>query len=163
MLLLLLLLQAAAPAVPPAGPGQPPATMVVEPVAMAIAGWDADGDGRTTRAELEAGVRRSFAATAGGGDAIGYIGYSDWAQRWLGDRNALPSPFEVDADADNRITAAELQAAMARVFARLDRDGDGALVRAELLTLRANPGGDRPGRDRDRRRDRDGDDGPRRR
>ncbi len=108
---------------------------------MALAGFDADGDGRTTRAEMEAGVRRSFAAIdTGNGGSLGYLGFADWAERWLGDRSALPSPFEVDADGDNRITPAELQAAFARVFARLDVDKDGSLSRKELLTIRAMAG-----------------------
>lgn len=149
MLLAFLLLQAAVPATPvvpvtpvvPAGPAQPPATFVVEPVGMAIAGFDADGDGRTSRAEAEAGVRRSFAAIdTGNSGSIGYIAFADWAERWLGDRNALPSPFEVDTDGDNRITLAELQATFARIVARLDVDRDGSLTRKELLTIRAMAG-----------------------
>ena len=142
-MLLALLLQAAVPAAPAAlpGPGKPPATFVVAPVAMAMAGFDADGDARTTRAEMEAGVRRSFAAIdSGNSGSIGYIGFADWAERCLGDRNALPSPFEVDTDGDNRITPAELQAAFARVFARLDTNRDGSLSRKELLTIRAMAG-----------------------
>ena len=136
---LLLLLQAAPPAaaVPP-GPGQPPATMMVEPVAMMIAACDADHDGRTTAAELHACVERSFAAIdTGHKGSLGYIEFADWAERWLGDRNALPSPFEVDADGDNRITLDELQVKMAQIFRRLDRDHDGAVTRAECLTIRA--------------------------
>jgi len=141
MILAALLIQAAsAVAVPgtPVTPPQPPATMVVEPVAMAIVAFDTDGDGRTSRAELAAGAKRSFDAidTAQTG-SLGYIGYADWAARWLGDANALPSPFEVDADGDNRITAAELQAALLRVFARLDANKDGFVTRAEALTIRA--------------------------
>jgi len=141
-MLLALLLQAAVPASSlPAAPGQPPATFVVEPVGMAIAGFDADGDGRTSRAELDAGVRRSFAAfDSAQAGTIGYIAFADWAERWLGDRNALPSPFEVDGDGDNRITLAELQAAFARIFARLDVDKDGFVTRKELLTIRAMAG-----------------------
>ena len=149
MLIFSMLLQAAAPA--PGQPQQPPATMVVEPVAMAIAAWDADGDGRTSRAELAAGVRRSFAAVGGREAApLGYLGFADWAERWLGDRNALPSPFEVDADGDNKITLAELETAMGRVFTRLDRNNDGQVSRTEALTIRAGAGG-QPG---DRRRGR---------
>ncbi|MEA1085250.1 EF-hand domain-containing protein [Sphingomonas sp. CD22] len=141
-MLLALLLQAAVPALPvPAVPGQPPATFVVEPVGMAIAGFDSDGDGRTSRVELDAGVRRSFAAIdSGKAGTIGYIAFADWAERWLGDRNALPSPFEVDSDGDNRITLAELQATFARIFARLDVDKDGVVTRKELLTIRAMAG-----------------------
>lgn len=137
-----LLLQAVAPAaVPPGPPPQPPATLVVEPVAMAIAAFDADGDARVTRAELAAGVKRSFESidTARTG-TLGYIAFADWAERYLGDRSALPSPFETDANGDDRISLEELEAKFAEVFARLDRNGDGVLTRAELLTIRADAG-----------------------
>ncbi|MDB5711115.1 MAG: calcium-binding protein [Sphingomonas bacterium] len=135
----------------PAGSGPPPTatqpTMVVEPVAMMIAACDADGDGRVTRAELTPCVARSFAAIdTDHAGSIGYIGYGDWALKWLGDSNALPSPFSVDADNDNRITLAELQEALARAFDRLDKDHDGVLTRAELLTIRASTGGGQDGR-----------------
>ena len=125
--------------------GQPPATMVVEPVAMMIAACDADNDGKTTRAELVLCVTKSFdAIDTGHKGSIGYIDYSDWALKWLGDRNALPSPFIVDSDGDNRITLAELQAQFVTLFARFDTDKDGAVTRAELLTIRASATDDRP-------------------
>jgi hypothetical protein len=134
--------------------GQPAATMVIEPVAMMIAACDADNDGKTTHAELTQCIGRSFAAvdTAHKG-SIGYIDYSDWALKWLGDRNALPSPFTVDADGDNRITLAELQAQFDTLFARFDVNKDGAVTRAELLTIksRAVGGLDEPDRKRKRR------------
>jgi len=122
---------------PPIGPTPP--VLVVEPVAMMIATFDANGDGKVTRDELTRGVQHSFDAidTAHTGK-MGYIAFADWAQLWLGDRNALPSPFEVDADGDNQITIGELQAQFARIFARLDRNGDGVLTRTELLTIRAD-------------------------
>lgn len=140
-MILALLLAQAAPAAPPGPPAQPPATLVAEPVALAIAASDADGDARVTRAELEAGVRRSFATidTAAAG-TLGYIGFADWAERYLGNRSALPSPFETDANGDNRISLAELEAKFAEIFARLDLDKDGVLTRAELLTIRADAG-----------------------
>lgn len=123
---------------------QPPdQTMMVEPVAMMIAACDADGDARTTAAELSACVARSYVAVdSAGKGSIGYIQFGDWSERMLGDRNALPSPFEVDGDHDDRITLAELQADLARIFARLDVDHDGAVTRAECLTIRAGPAGD---------------------
>ena len=125
--------------------GQPPATIVVEPVAMMIAACDANEDGKTTRDELTACVKRSFdAIDTGRKGSLGYIDYSDWALKWLGDRNALPSPFIVDSDGDNRITLAELEAQFATLFARFDTDKDGAVSRAELITIRASAIGDRP-------------------
>lgn len=169
MILLALLLQAATPGANetvtvtarPAPFAQTPATMVVEPVAMMIATLDTDGDGKTSRDEMEAGVKRSFDAidTAHAG-SLGYLQFADWAERWLGDRNALPSPFDVDKDNDNRITLPELQAHFSRLFSRFDRDHDGAISRAEALTIRTTavdangptgplrPKGERP---RDRR------------
>ena len=134
----LLLAQVAPP--PPGPPPLPPATLVAEPVALAIAGFDADGDARVTKAEIEAGVRRSFASVAAGADTIGYIAFADWAERYLGNRSALPSPFETDRNGDDRISLAELEAKFAEVFARMDVDKDGVLTRAELLTIRADAG-----------------------
>jgi len=120
-----------------------PPILVVEPVAMMIAAFDADGDGRVTRDEMRKGVARSFAAidTANTGK-LGYIAFSDWAQKWLGDPNALPGAYETDTDSDNQITLAELQAKFDQIFTRLDKDKDGVLTRAELLTIRAFPMGD---------------------
>lgn len=114
------------------------ATMVIEPVAMAIAAFDTDGDGRTSRAELTAGVAHSFAAfdTAHTGK-LRYLDYAEWALRYLGDRNALPSPFDVDRDGDDAVSLDELQAAFAAAFDRYDRDHDGLVTRAELLTIRS--------------------------
>lgn len=132
----------------------PPATAVAEPVAMMIAACDANGDAVVTRDELTRCVARSFAAAdPDHKGAIGYIAFSDWALQWLGDRTALPSPFEIDADGDNRITLAELQAKFDAIFTRLDTDKDGRLTRAELLTIRSGlNAGDGPGRGGRRRR-----------
>ena len=146
--LLALALQAGAPAddaaivvrAPLAGTPQTPATMVVEPVAMMIATFDGDGDGYVDRSEMQAGVRRSFEAidTARTG-YLRYIAFADWAERWLGDRNALPSPFEVDRNQDDRVSLDELQDHFSRVFARYGRKGDERSRRAELLTYRTAP------------------------
>ena len=137
MLLVLALLQAIVAAPPPAGTPQPPATIFAEPAALFIAACDANRDGRVTQAELTAGVARSYATAEGASTgSIGYIAYADWAQAWLGDRNALPSPFEVDRDGDNRITFDELAGRFALLFARFDADRDGVLARRELVTIR---------------------------
>lgn len=130
----------------------PQSTILVEPVGMMIAAFDADGDGKVTRAEFDAGLRHSFDAidTAHTG-SLSLIGYSDWALRWLGDANALPSPFEVDVDGDKRITFDELAHRFAQLFDRFDTDKDGVIVRSELLTMRM-PAMNGPGRGRGGRR-----------
>ncbi len=136
--------QAASPfdSIKPVRPAQPPATIVASPAALLIATCDANADARVTRVELAACLARSFAAidTAAKG-SLGYIDFGDWALRNLGDRNALPSPYETDADNDNRITLAELQATFERYFTRFDIDKDGAVTRAELLTIRTGSEG----------------------
>lgn len=122
---------------------QPPsATIMAEPIALFLAATDTDGDARVSRSEGQAGLARSFATvetTTPG--SIGYIGLSEWAERWLGDRNALPSAYQTDSDGDSRITLAELTAQIDRTFTRLDRDRDGFLIRSELLTLDSARGG----------------------
>jgi hypothetical protein len=144
LLALALAAQVAAPQQPLAivPVAQPPATMVVEPAAMMIAACDANGDAIVTRDEMHLCLAHSFDSidTAHKG-SIGYIDYSDWALKWLGDANAVPGPYAVDTDNDNRITLAELQARFDAIFDRLDTDKDGKLTRAELLTIRANPCG----------------------
>lgn len=130
------------------------ATIVAEPVAMMIAAFDADRDGRVTRTEFDAGVRHSFEAVAPGGATMGYIKFSDWAERWLGNRNALPSAFEVDGDGSNSIGVDELLARFGRYFAQFDADKDGTILRSELLTIRARrvrDGEDRGRGNKDRR------------
>lgn len=127
---------------PVASAGSERATIMVEPVGMLIATFDSDGDGRVSRAELTTGVERTFRAsdTARTG-RMGYIAYADWAARWLGDADALPSPFTVDANGDNQITLPELQNALAHIFVRFDLDKDGFVTRKELLTIRSAPNG----------------------
>ena len=131
---------------------QPAATVIVEPVAMMIAAFDANGDAKVTRAEFDAGLRHSFdSIDTDHKGSIGYIAFSDWSERWLGDRNTLPSPFEVDRDGDNRITYAELAERFDLFFTRFDADKDGVLSRKELVTIRPpayNPGSGRGKRKR---------------
>ena len=151
-MLLALLLQVAGPDVTvraplPATP-QTPATILVEPVAMLIATFDGEPDGGTDeerdglveRTEIDAGIARTFALsdpTKTG--KLRYLAYSDWALRWLGDRAALPSPYEVDRDNDDSVSLTELLDHFSRMFARYDTNGDRKISRAELLTFRAGP------------------------
>lgn len=140
--------QAPAPQIAPGTPApQPQATVIAEPVALLIAGFDTDGDARVTRAEFDAGLKRSFdSADTGHTGSLGYIAYSDWSLRWMGDRNTLPSPFELDRDGDNKVSWAEFQDRFADIFARFDKNRDGVIERSELVTIRPpafNPMGKR--------------------
>lgn len=147
LLLTLLAAQPGAPPSPPPAtirPGEAPQGVsavpiseVAEPLGLAVAAFDADQDGLTGLAEYEAAVGRTFAAADRNGDGVlGYIEYSGWAETWLGSQSALPGPFAIDADGDNRISREEFLAEFRRQFARLDKNGDGAISHAELLTIR---------------------------
>lgn len=135
----------APPAAPPLKP-QPFATIVTEPAAMLIAACDTNFDAIVTRDELHSCLKRSFDGVAEGKPDIGYIDYGQWALRWLGDQNALPSPYTVDMDNNDRITLAELTAQFDILFDRYDIDKNGSLTRAELLTIRTPPPSPPPGK-----------------
>ncbi|WP_010544454.1 EF-hand domain-containing protein [Sphingomonas elodea] len=125
------------PIVPGAPAAQPQATVIAEPVALLIAGLDSDGDARVTRAEFDAGLKRSFdSADTSHSGGLGYIAYSDWSLRWMGDRNTLPSPFELDRDGDNKVSWGELQDRFAQIWTRFDKNKDGVIERSELVTIR---------------------------
>jgi hypothetical protein len=127
------------PGATPQGVSAVPISEVAEPLALAVAGFDGDHDGRTDRDEFDAALGRTVAAADSNGDgALGYIEYSGWAQTWLGSPTALPGPFAIDADGDNRLSTAEIAAEFGRQFVRLDADRDGAVTHSELLTIR-NP------------------------
>ncbi|MFA5989627.1 MAG: EF-hand domain-containing protein [Sphingomonas sp.] len=133
---------------------QPPgATIMAEPVAVFIGACDANGDAEVMRDELHACAAKSFASIdTGQAGSLGYIAFADWAWKWLGDRNALPSPYETDRDGDNRITLAELTTQLDTTFTRLDRNKDDIITRDELLTLdNAHGPGTDLGKDRRRR------------
>lgn len=123
----------------PSGTSPVPISEVAEPLGLAIAGFDGDQDGRTSMAEYGAALARTFGTADRDRDgALGYIEYSNWALTWLGSATALPGPFAIDADGDNRLSQAEFTAEFGRHFARLDKDGDRAISHAELLIVR-NP------------------------
>jgi hypothetical protein len=123
----------------PGGTSAVPISEVAEPLGLVLAGFDGNHDASTSLAEFEEGLGRSFAAADGDGSGdLGYLEYARWAEAWLGSQSALPGPFAIDADGDNRLSRAEFLAEFRRQFTRLDKNGDGAVSRAELLTVR-NP------------------------
>lgn len=131
----------AQPAPPPAAP--PAGTFIgrsVTPAGVLIAGFDADGDARTSRDELRAGTIRSFGLADGNKDGkLSLIELSNWSTIWLGDASALPGRFDFDRDADDSISPGEFAAEFDRRFVRFDVDKDGIVVRGELLQLPQRP------------------------
>lgn len=130
-----------------------PSTIVAEPVALLLTGFDRDHDAQITQAEMRAGLEDLRKADRAWDGAMGYLDFADWAQRWLGNPNAVPTPFDIDRDGDNRITFDELANRIGAIFDRYDTDRNGVLTRPELLTVLASPfGSDRPDGPRGERR-----------
>lgn len=127
------------PGAPPQGTSPVPISETAEPLGLAIAAFDGNRDGSTSLAEYEEALARTYAlADRNADDTLGYIEYGVWAETWLGSATALPGPFAIDADGDSRLSRDEFAAEFRRQFARLDRNSDGAISHAELLTVR-NP------------------------
>ena len=66
---------------------------------------------------------------------IKLIELSNWSVKWLGNAGALPGQFDFDRDGDDTISKAEYAAEFDRRFAGFDKDKDGNLRRAELISL----------------------------
>lgn len=94
---------------------------------------DADGDGRVTRAEIDAYRADQMAAVDASGDGALSIEEFDTLYRALTRSRMVDAFQDLDADGDGRIVAEEIDARIARIMARMDRDGDGVLS----LTRRA--------------------------
>lgn len=104
------------------------------PVALLFSALDSNGDARTDAAELDSGLARLWPLADTNRDGtISLTELADWAQAWLGDRNARPGRFEFDPSNDDRISRDEFDSTLRGAFRRFDRDGDKALDRTELL------------------------------
>ena len=118
----------------------PPPTIVATPLALVIAGFDRDGDMIVTHAEFADGVARSFALADSDHDGkVSMIELADWAEVALGNRGALPGPFDFDRDGNDSISREEFTGLFEARFTALDKDGDKVLKRSELVSFAASP------------------------
>ncbi|MFP4361511.1 MAG: EF-hand domain-containing protein [Alphaproteobacteria bacterium] len=89
--------------------------------------FDADDDGRVTRAEIDAALDERRARFDADGD--GALNLEEFEPVWLElMRPRLVDHFQaLDADGDGVVTAAELEERVDRMMRRADVDGDGAI------------------------------------
>ncbi len=97
-----------------------------------LTGYDADGDGTLTRAELDTGLARAFRQADGDGNAR--LNRDEMAaenqRRWAVEGPSA-SPL-IDWNSDGGIDAAEFATTARNLFARLDENEDGVLDMMEL-------------------------------
>ena len=121
-----------------------PPTIIASPLAMTVAAFDRDGDYRVSRAEYDWGVSRAFAGFDRENDgSFSLIEFAAWAEAALGSNGALPGQFDFDRDGNDRISRDEFRNYFSGRFAALDRNNDGSLSRAELVSFAPSPPRDR--------------------
>jgi Ca2+-binding EF-hand superfamily protein len=103
------------------GPGMGPAAMFEQ--------FDADGDGKLTQAEIDAGAKSRFAeADADKQGGVTIQEFEPWF--WKQHRETMVRAFQfLDRDGDGSITEEEVTVLTGKAVERMDRNGDGALTR----------------------------------
>ncbi len=136
------LAQEAPPAAPMAGPGGPDA---IGPVWLQFdfKAFDKDGDGKVTRAEVQAGRAERVKAIDTNGDGLlsaEEMIAADLVREKARVEDRVKTRIAAqDADGDGKLSAAEMMVppGAARLFDRIDADNDGAVTEAELTQARA--------------------------
>lgn len=106
---------------------------------------DADGDGKLTRTEIEAGAKARFAESDTDGDgALSAEEMVAAAQARAAERAAERHARMLawrDSDGDGKLSFEEMGGArMARMLERVDADGDGAVTKDEMARMRDRMG-----------------------
>lgn len=117
----------------PAGPGRaPPSVRVVAPGALIFAGFDRNGDGVISIAEIEAGAELAFTAADRNSDGV-ITGFeqSDWAAAMNSGQDEIANAMTFDIDLDRSVTKAEFASGLKRIASQIRADGD--LTFADLL------------------------------
>jgi Ca2+-binding EF-hand superfamily protein len=98
---------------------------------------DANGDGKITREEHAAAARQMFQQCDANHDGIVTAAEMDAAMAAKGekigkdDKNSAEKIKVIDQNGDGKLTAAEHTAGSEKMFAQMDKDGDGSLSKEE--------------------------------
>ncbi len=96
--------------------------------------YDANRDGKVTRAEFDKLTQQQFNAFAKGGS----LNAEQYYQLLAAQSRAISERVfqRLDRDRDGKLTLAEFAASQERLFSRLDKNNDGAVTEDELTTSR---------------------------
>jgi hypothetical protein len=106
---------------------------VVVPEALLFLEYDTNHDRVIDRAELEAGIARSWQEVAHGADAVSLIAVRDWLTEVLGASDLSWSATSFNRNFNGRVTQAQFHDEIVREFERLNTGHDDRLTRAQLL------------------------------
>ncbi len=110
------------------------------PIGLLFVSMDTNDDLATSSDECAAAIPALFTRADANGDGwVSAFEYAAWSSAVLGDEDAAPNRIGFDVDLDGSVSAKEFQARLGDEFARLDRNRDGRLMRAELLVEIARP------------------------
>lgn len=130
---------------PPGGPpsgadGRMPGASLQEakiarPIALLFVGLDSNRDLTLDREEFEAAIPREFAgADADQSGLLTGFELVDWGVKMMGGKEAQPDLRAMDNDMNYTVTLHEFTVVLRHEFDRMDRNQDGVLTRAEMLT-----------------------------
>ena len=111
------------------GPGgamrAPEGVGLVSPGALVFASFDANHDGKVTKAEIEAGAASAFTIADKNKDGV-ITGFeqTDWAAAMGGLPDILANPMTFDVDLDNKVSPSEFAAALRRLAGQLAPSGE---------------------------------------
>lgn len=105
--------------------------------------FDTDGNGSVSQAEIRAEQKRIAGAADVNGDGVLSVDEFRRRGRLIRSLGAMSLFDMLDADGDQKVSQAEIEAPSARWFKRYDADGDGAIAADELPQRRWPSGGRR--------------------
>lgn len=100
------------------------------PVGLYFVGLDANDDGLTSRAELDAGLKTDFAKFGRNPSATQF---RSWTIEAFGSSAAMPTFLSFDSNMNGVVTETEFETRLISEFNRLDKNGDGNIARSELI------------------------------
>jgi len=108
--------------------------IIARPLALLLTGMDANGDYRVSGQEVATGIEAEWANLSQGDRAVSALKLGDWAKTVLGSAEAMPNSIAFDTDLNGQITQLEFGDRLRAEYARLDKDSDGFVSRAEMVS-----------------------------
>jgi len=114
----------------------------VKPIGLLFTAMDSNGDTKTSKEELTAGIAAEWARLEGRSSAAYFM---DWSNAALGSTDAFPTFMSFDHDLNGIVTELEFSDRLKQEFASMDKNKDGQVSRDEMLISFEAPRGRQAG------------------